>query len=173
MLIYLTMIDSAQEKSKFEKIYQEYRGLMLYVADRVLHNQWDAEDAVHNAFVKIAENISVIDEAMCPRTKGLVITITEHTAIDLYRKKRHNDMTESLTEIPWASVDFEGGTILAVCIGKLPAHYRQVILLKYAYGFSNKEIAKLMAITESNVAKLGQRAKKMLRDIFVEEGVSL
>lgn len=35
----------------------QYRGLMYHVAYEILHNEQDAEDAVHHAFVKIAENI--------------------------------------------------------------------------------------------------------------------
>lgn len=57
MMIYLQMIETPEEKSKFEQIYLEYKGLMFHVAYEILHNEQDAEDAVHQAFVKIAENI--------------------------------------------------------------------------------------------------------------------
>lgn len=51
------MLETPEEKSLFEQIYLEYRGLMFHVAYEILHNEQDAEDAVHQAFVKIAENI--------------------------------------------------------------------------------------------------------------------
>ena len=60
MLIYLQMLESPEEKSILEQIYLEYRGLMYHVAYKILHNEQDAEDAVHHAFVKIAENIKKI-----------------------------------------------------------------------------------------------------------------
>ena len=56
MLIYMMMIDSESDQSKFEQIYMKYKGLMFYVANDILHNEHDAEDAVHQAFIKIAEN---------------------------------------------------------------------------------------------------------------------
>ena len=59
MLIYLMMIDSPEDQSKFEKVYLTYKGPMYHTAYKVLNNE---EDAVHNAFVKIAENISKIGE---------------------------------------------------------------------------------------------------------------
>ena len=62
MLIYLQMIDTPEERSKFEQIYLEYKGLMFHVAYEILHNEQDAEDAVHHAFVKIAENIRAIPQ---------------------------------------------------------------------------------------------------------------
>ena len=49
MLIYLQMIDTPEERSKFELLYREYRGLMFHVANRILENDQDAEDAVHQA----------------------------------------------------------------------------------------------------------------------------
>ena len=75
MLIYLQMIETPEEKSKFEQIYLQYKGLMFQVAFQILHNEQDAEDAVHQAFVKIAENIRKIDQPVCPKTHGYVVTM--------------------------------------------------------------------------------------------------
>ena len=60
MLIYLQTIETDKDKSKFEQIYEAYRGLMFHVAFKILEQEQDAEDAVHHAFVKIAENITKI-----------------------------------------------------------------------------------------------------------------
>lgn len=86
MLIYLQMLESPEEKSILEQIYLEYRGLMYHVAYEILHNEQDAEDAVHHAFVKIAENIKKITDPVCPKTHSYVVTIVEHQAIDQYKK---------------------------------------------------------------------------------------
>ena len=77
MLVYLQMIETPLEKSKFEQLYHQYRALMFHVANGILHNDRDAEDAVHNAFVSIAENISKIEDPNCPKTKGYIVTIVE------------------------------------------------------------------------------------------------
>ena len=61
MLIYLQMIETPEDKSKFTVLYEEYRDYMYRVALAILHNPEDAEDAVHYAFVKIAENIKNVD----------------------------------------------------------------------------------------------------------------
>lgn len=49
MLIYLMMIESPEDQSKFEKVYLTYKGLMYHVAYKILNNEQDAEDAVHSA----------------------------------------------------------------------------------------------------------------------------
>ena len=72
MIIYLEMINAPEERHKFEVLYRAYRRMMFYIANRILNNEQDAEDAVHSAFVYIAENIQKIDEPMCPKTRGYI-----------------------------------------------------------------------------------------------------
>ena len=71
MLIYLQMIETPEERSKFESIYLLYRDTMYAVAYRILQNPQDAEDAVHHAFLKVLENFSKISEVDCPKNEGL------------------------------------------------------------------------------------------------------
>ena len=171
MLIYLMMIDSPEDQSKFEKVYLTYKGLMYHTAYKVLNNEEDAEDAVHNAFIKIAENISKIGEPVCPKTQVYVVTIVENKAIDLYRANQRRSKVIYLDEISGISVDENKMHGLAACMAKLPSRYRQVILLKYHQGFSCREIAKQLNITEANAIKLDQRAKNRLLQICKEEGI--
>lgn len=171
MLVYLMMIDSPMERSKFEKVYLEYKGLMFHVAYQILRNEEDAEDAVQNAFVKIAENISKIEDAVCPKTQHYVITIVENKAIDLYRGNRRRSAAKYMDDISGISVDPGRVHGLALCLEKLPAKYREVILLKYYHGFSTKEIAQILKITQVNAIKLDQRAQNRLMKICKEEGI--
>ncbi len=57
MFIYMAIIDEPGDRQKFEYLYRTYKGLMFYVANQILHNIEDAEDAVHEAFIAIAQNI--------------------------------------------------------------------------------------------------------------------
>ena len=108
MLIYLQMLETPEEKSLFEQIYLEYCGLMFHVAYEILHNEQDAEDAVHQAFVKIAENIKKIDAPVCPKTHSYVVTIVEHQAIDQYRRLQKHPSVELIEEIQGTNAHYEG-----------------------------------------------------------------
>lgn len=57
MIIYLQMIESDEDKSKLEQLYIMYKGLMFHVAMKILKNEFDAEDAVHQAFLSLIENL--------------------------------------------------------------------------------------------------------------------
>lgn len=174
MLIYLAMIETEADKSKFETIYTAYKNLMFYVANQILGDTKDAEDVVHQAFIKVIENIEKIDEATCPKTRGFVVTITERKAIDLYRQ-RHRHTTVSLDTGLGETMEGRGGLeeipaklTLAEAMAQLPERYREVLLLKYDAGYKEKEIADLLSMSEENVHKTVQRAKNRLQMIFSE-----
>lgn len=53
MIVYLQMLEDLSDRDKFTLLYKKYRKLMLYVANQILNNQDDSEDAVHEAFLSI------------------------------------------------------------------------------------------------------------------------
>ena len=170
MIIYLQMIDTPEDRSKFEQIYLEYRGLMFHVANEILHNEQDAEDAVHQAFLNVAENMKKIGEPKCPKTKGYVVTIVENKAIDLYRRHKRHQMLELNDTVQGIQVIYEGENTLTACILKLPARYREVILLRYVPGYSVKEMASILGLSFAAASKLDQRTKARLKDLYEKEG---
>ena len=171
MMIYLLMIETPEDRSKFERLYEEYRGLMYHVAYEILHNRQDAEDVVHQAFLKIAEIIETVDGTICPRTRGYVVTIAENKAIDLHRRKQKHPHEQLNQDYVGITIEYEGSNVLTQCMAKLPAHYREVLLLKHYHGYSSKETAKILNLSEANVIKIDQRAKQQLRTLCQEEGL--
>lgn len=172
MIAYLQMIDTPEDKHKFEILYREYLGLMFSIAKGILHNEEDAEDAVQTAFVSIAENIGKIEEPMCPKTKGYIAIIVESKAIDLYRRKqKHANVLPLDEEIASIAVQYEGSYTISRCISLLPPRDRHILLLKYEYGYNNREISKILHITQANAIKRVQRAKEKLEKLCEEEGL--
>ena len=171
MIVYLSMIDTPEDRSKFERLYMEYRDLMYHVAFKYLHNEQDAEDAVHQAFVKIAEKIDKVDGTICARTQGYVITIVENKAIDMYRYKEKHKTLELREDDEGIVIEYSGTNRLTECMAKLPVKYRTVLLLRHYHGLSPSEIAKKMGLSEANVKKIDHRAKQKLRTLCEKEGI--
>lgn len=171
MIVYLQMIDSPESKSKFEKIYDTYRGLMYYVAYQILGHQQDAEDAVYAAFVKMAENIEKISDPVCPKTRSLVVIIVKNQSIDMLRSRKRHEKVELMEDMVCFSPDYEVKDSLTRCILKLPQRYQNVILLKYSHGYTLREIADMMGLSLAAATKLDQRAKKKLEKLCKEEGI--
>lgn len=132
MFVYLMMMDSQEDQSKFEKVYLTYRGLMYHVAYKILNNKHDAEDAVHSAFIKIAENIQKIGDPVCPKTQNYVVTIVENKAIDLYRANKRKNSSLYLDEI--SGIDVGSETHYARAFD-----WRNIEFSKKPFAFSNDE----------------------------------
>lgn len=170
------MILNKADQNKFEQLYCNYHDLMFYRARKILDlDDYLAEDAVNEAFLRIAQNISKVEEAVSPHTKALVMRIVENTAIDMYRKrKREQGYTVALSEVenltvsqpdePWTE------SALKEALMRLPSSKRQVVYYKCIYGYGNKEIAELLNYTMANVEKLFNRSKKQL-DQFLQENM--
>lgn len=58
----LMMVDTPEEKRKFVILYENYRYLMLKVAVDILHDYQLAEDAVQEAFVRVAKHMENVGQ---------------------------------------------------------------------------------------------------------------
>lgn len=158
-------------EDKLAQIYSLYHEPMLRLALRILENTPDAEDAVHDAFESIARNLDRLVEATSPKTRGYIMVVTERKAIDLLRAQRRKETAELDEDA--VSLDFPdmGEHNLAWCMTKLPPRYREILLLRFVYGYSMRETAALMDIPFTTVGKLSQRAKERLYEICRKENI--
>ncbi len=171
LAVYLSMIDNEKDRSKFESVYLKYRNLMLNRAYDILKDSELAEDAVHNAFLRILKNLSKIDKADDLKTRLFVTVIIDNVAKTMYNKEHKVILTE-LTDID-AKINIEeiiedrdAVQHIMEAVGSLPETYSYVIFLKYFNKFSDKEIASALDISVSAVRKRLLRGKKRLVDLL-------
>ena len=69
------------------------------------------------------------------------------------------------------AVTYDGTDAIARCFALLPAQAKHILLLKYRYGYDNREISKMLNISEANTIKRIQRAKQKLEELCLEEGL--
>jgi len=144
---------------------------MFNRAYKILRNVQDAEDAVHEAFIKIAENIEKISQLSRHKQARYIVTIIENKAIDIYRKKQAHPTQPLYEAADYSIIDAYSDGDLARCILKLPYHDREIILLKFDLELSNKEISEILDIPQTAVRKRLQRAKAKLKEICETEGI--
>lgn len=172
MLCYLAVLDDEVDRREFETLYQEYRQTMFYAANRILRDEYLAEDAVHNAFMKVAQNFKKISGQNSHKQKAFLVITVEHIAIDFYRKRRRENWAsweewEGYEEDVYPA---ENESNLTKAILKLPIAYNTVLQLKYIYGYTDTEIASYLDITLDNVRQRISRAKRKLKEILEKEG---
>lgn len=92
--LYLSLLDTEEEKSKLEKLYYEYRELMKYIALGILNDEYTAEDAVHNAFIKLTRHLKGIEEIKNHKTKSFIVIIIKSVSLDMLKKEKKNKPAE-------------------------------------------------------------------------------
>lgn len=173
MLIYTTLIDSPDDRTKFEQLYETYKNLMYHTAYQLVRNHHDAEDCVHQAFLSMIDHLDKLRRINSPQTASFLVITTEHKAIDLLRRRQRTqtlELDEENCGVVIPAIEENG---LADAIAKLPAAYRQVLLLRFDNGYTDREIAKFLGITPSGVRKRIGRARAALADILEKEGIEL
>lgn len=161
--MYMQLLETEEARSRFEQLYLLYRDLMFGVAIRLLRNEADAEDAVHQAFLAILKHFSKIRVIDCPETKAYVVIITERKTIDLLRQKKHF-ADEAAEELVDTAQPTPGDGELADALARLPRRYREALLLRYRHGYGTSELAFLWDMKQASVQKLLWRAKTALRE---------
>ena len=175
LLLYTSMVETPAEESKIERLYKNYRQTMYYVAFQILKDSYEAEDAVHNAFLRVIANMEKIDERNCHKTKGFLVAIVEHTAIDIYRKRKRASAIpfDELSLYTPDTSESPGTNDVLEAINRLPILYATILRLKYSHGYQDAEISKLLNISEDNVRQRVSRGKKRLQQLLKKEGLEL
>ena len=171
MLIYLQMLDTPEEKSKFEALYHAHRRAMLHIAIQILKDHQLAEDAVQEAFIRLAKNFSKIGQVDCPQTRLFTVIIVRNISLTM----RTEQQKQIIVEVPETTVpveyDLEEEVLARIAyeevlatIQELPLIYRDILYLQCVEEYKLAEISKLIGIGIETVKKRAQRGRKMLLD---------
>ena len=171
MLIYLELLATPEEKDKFQTLYERYYGLLLHIANQILHNHHDAEDATQEAFLAVVKNLEKISEVGCPKTRAFLVTIVERKAIDLYRKRKQLPLDPLEEDQAGVTIPYDGDDGVTRCMLQLSARYREWLILRYDQGYTVEELAEVFDLSMDAAYKLQERAKKRLEEICFQEGI--
>ena len=168
MLLYTQTIGDAQQRRLFEDVYTAYRGRMLALARRKLRSPEDAEDAVHQAFVALAERFDRLERLSATELEAYLVVVVERKAIDILRRQARQSGIPFDENIPLVT-PAPCGSPLADAMGRLPPRCREALLLRYGYGYSTRETASLLGLSVAAAQKALQRAKRALQAELEQE----
>ncbi len=166
--------------SSFEKVYEENYMKMYHIAFGILKHRMEAENAVQEAFVSIAQNYKRYGGINAGGMTALCITIVKHKCMDILRRQGHLS-AENVEELVLynENVEYEPELqlqhreqqkIIKTILEKLPETLYAVLVLKYYYDCSNHEIAKQLGLKVKTVEMRLYRAKKKMRELLEHEG---
>lgn len=150
------------------QLYNKYAPMLMAICMRYARNQEDAEDILHDSFVKIFTNIDKVDENWA--YVGWMKTIVVNTAINAYRDKIKSsgnvdidEMQDTIEDVRLKQSDFLSRDLLLKFISELPEGYRTVFNLFEIDGYSHLEITKMTGISYSTVRSQLFKAKRALK----------
>lgn len=168
-----------RDSEKLERLYTLYEQKMYAAAFSILNNEWQAEDAVQEAFVRLLKHIRKLKDVESVKTRAYVLNTIKTTAIDQYRRNQvQNKQCVPLGEMEIADDRDDamevigrlaGEMVLDEMLGKLPETYRDVIMYRCVHQLSVRETAAVLEITEEAVRKRQQRAMQKIR-IMIGDG---
>lgn len=149
-----------------ELLYHSLAGKMFAVCLRYLPNRAEAEDMLQNAFIKAFERIdSYKGEGSF---EGWLRRLVVNTCLDHYRKNTFHRLTDSMEEHheeQWSiapSSQLHAEDLLKL-VQQLPEGYRMIFNLYAIEGFSHKEIADQLGISEGTSKSQLSRARQLLQ----------
>lgn len=162
------MLKHLKKKTKEQKereIYDQFAEEMLALCFRYLGNIMDAEEVMHNGFIKAFDNISKFVKYHENSLKFWIKKIMVNECLMFLRKKKefkivaYEDIMEN--EIIESNIETEDYLSL---LNKLPAGYRTVFNLYAIEGYSHKEVAEMLKISESTSRSQLTKARKLLQE---------
>lgn len=179
LIIYLSMLDTEEDKDIFMKLHDEYSTIMYKKAYTILKDCSLAEDVVQESFIRILKNFEKVIKKKCPQTRKYFVNIVRSISIDVYRKRK-KQQTLSFDELEGTMIeefanteDILEGKEFESYLLQLPKSYYIILSLKYDDEYTYKEISSILDITEENVKKRLMRARNKLREILVEQEVKI
>lgn len=167
-------------REKLEKLYILYENRMYALAYSILHNEAQAEDIVHDSFVKLTDYLDKIKNPEDNKTKSLVLKITKNNAINKYHKNQReawlydfndrDDIADPQDIIDKKLSEINNISILSNAAKDMPDIYKEVIRLRCYMELSTREISDITGLDTATIRKRYERAKKYLYDHIIEQG---
>lgn len=160
-----------QDPEQFGKLYQHYYTPILRYFQARLKDQLVTEDLTSQVFEKALKNLAKFDWQGVSFSSWLY-RIARNCLIDYLRKPelRHrgempdeqlitNAETSTQSQI---EQDYQSELLLKI-LNTLPAREREVVYMKFYAGYTNKTIAEITNLTETNIGTIIYRAIKQMQ----------
>lgn len=176
--IYLQILDDPSKSGEFEEFYLRYRDKMYKTAYAILKDEGHSEDAVHEAFFRMAKFFSRIYKLNYDEQLRYTLITTRNIALNIINKHSHEEVTydiemhnfrkETVKSAQDEYLEISDFQFIVNTIRELPSALSDTLYLYLVADMTNREIASLTGFPIDTVKKRVQRGKKILRQKLKE-----
>lgn len=182
MLIFLSILDSEEERELLESLYLEHRSAMFALARKYLENDYDAEDVVQTVFLEAAQkHMNALKARADDARKRFLMLAVKYRSIDLLRKRGNTLPLEDETLAYFGADIPDDELVETVCrnvaaeqlkkaVASLDPKFKEALWLKLSYDLTAAEIAELLGEKTSTIEKRLLNGKKKLKAVLGPEG---
>lgn len=177
-MVYLCLLETEEDRDYFQRIYKENYLKMYHVALGYLKQPTEAENAVHEAFLALAEKFEKYSHLNGREMTGFCVSIVKNKSIDIIRRSKHysEEELESLNlkqdnenaNPENVLLNEETKQMIERALAQISEVFRETLILKYVYQLGNKEIAHIQGVSVKTVTMRVYRGKQQLREVIHE-----
>lgn len=148
---------------ELERSFRDHHGLVFRTAYRITGNVADAEDVLQTVFLRLLRRGREADTL--ENEEGYLRRAAVNTALDIVRARQANrevELEELSTDPPQGDA-MELRQALARALAQLEPRRAEIFALRFLEGLGNREIARLLGISQVLVAVLVHRTRQQLR----------
>jgi len=172
----LTLTDNDDDRAFFTQLYERNEKVLFVIANRILHTQEKAEEAVQDAFVKAIEHLSELRKKNEDECRAWLIVVVRHISFNTEKKEsqvKYVDPKEEFqNEQDRYTADFTDEISykrLKESIRELPDIYKNILYLRFVCEWSYGEIAKETGLSENLISTRVMRGREILMRKLQEE----
>ena len=159
-------VPSMNREERLSRWINDYSDAILRTCFLYLSDQTQAEDALQDTWIKAWRHMGEYERKGILNDKAWLMRIAINTCKDYRRTAwfRHIDNRKALDELPprLLQVEQEDHT-LSLMVMELPDRYKQVVLLHYFQGLTQRETAEALGLTPSAVLRRLRSAEALLK----------
>jgi RNA polymerase sigma-70 factor (ECF subfamily) len=168
------LIDACVRKESWAQkyIYEHYYAPMMNVCLRYAHNEDEAQDILHDGFIKIFRYIYMYQTGTSLQAwmrRIMVNTCIDHYRKEIRRKTENIEEAFTLYDVGEDALDKMNAEEILGCLQQLTISYRSVFNLYVIEGYSHKEIGDILGITESTSRSNLVKARTKLKELLVNK----
>ena len=161
------MVGTEQERLLIAELYDLYKNDINSLCMSILHNTSDAEDAVQDTFIRLINNLSVLNNCEKSKIKAYALIIARNICYDMIRKNKNITYCSDEKMFEGHDTQDEPDVILDVIavqnnISKLTPVLKNIATLHFVEEFSPEEISAMLDVNVNSVYKSISRARKIL-----------
>ena len=163
---------ASNDGAAFRELYQQTSGVVYGFAMSILRNKHDAEDVMHDAFIRIYS--SAVTYRPSGNPMAWILTIVRNLCLNRIREGKVCEDLSEYDDLAGASDDSEDlldRMVLETAMKVLDAEERQIVILHAMTGFKHREIAEILDLPTGTILSKYNRALKKIRKEMESKGV--